>query len=619
MNGSGQASGIVLLTVVVVVAVLRVAQEVFIPLALAMLLTFMLAPLVSGLRRLRIRRGLAVLVSLAIGLSVIGLLGDLVVNQVADLARSLPNYQRQLNHNINELRGILRGGVAETTKVMGQITKEIQRVTPPEPRTPGVARVQVVETPQTPLETLRDIAVPLLKPIGTAIVLIVLVAFMLMRLPDLRERIVVLLGARNLHMTTEALEDAGSRISRYLLMQLLINGWTGAWVAFGLWMLGVPNAALWGALTLVLRFIPYVGSWLAAAMPFVLSFAVFDDWTRPVMVLGLFAILELFSYAVLEPWLYGSHTGLSPVALLLAAAFWTWVWGFAGLFLAVPLTVCAAVMGKYIPQLNFLYVLLGDQPVLEPHERLYQRLLGSGRDEADRLLESVRRSKTLLEACDAVIVPAMQMVESDHDRGSLSDSRREAVLQHIDDWAEERFDQLYRSTARTRDLRHGPPPAVVCVAAADRADEIIARLLAAALLEQGFEGAVGRIEKVEQELPAARADGRVRAIVVSALPPQAVAPARAICKRVTDASPVVETSEPDEPPAEPAGTLPLIVGLWNDGGDLRRARERLESAGATRIVTTFADCLRVLQAPMEEQSFAALPDEVRAEAEITQT
>jgi predicted PurR-regulated permease PerM len=617
MNGSGQASGVALLTVVVVVAVLRVAQEVFIPLALAMLLTFMLAPLVSGLRRLRIRRGLAVLVSLAIGLSIIGLLGDLVVNQVADLARSLPNYQRQLNHNINELRGFLKGGVAETTKVVGQITKEIQRVTPPEPRTPGVARVQVVETPQTGLQTLREIAVPLLKPLGTALVLIVLVAFMLMRLPDLRERVVVLLGARNLHLTTEALDDAGSRISRYLLVQLLINGWTGAWVAVGLWFLGVPNAALWGALTLVLRFIPYVGSWLAAAMPFVLSFAVFDDWTRPLMVLGLFAILELFSYAVLEPWLYGSQTGLSPVALLLAAAFWTWVWGFAGLFLAVPLTVCAAVMGKYIPQLNFLYVLLGDQPVLQPHERLYQRLLGCGRDEADRLLQSVRRSKTLMEACDTVIVPAVQMVESDHDRGSLVESRRETVLQHIGDWAEERFDQLYRSTARSRDLRHGASPAVVCVAAGDRADEIIARLLAAALLEQGLEAAVGLIDRVEQELPAARAEGRVRAVVVSALPPQAVAPARVVCKRVTDALSVLDTAA--VPAADVAGALPLIVGLWNDGGDLQRARERLESAGATRIVTSFADCLRVLQAPTEEQTFAALPHEVRAEAAMTQT
>jgi hypothetical protein len=291
------------------------------------------------------------------------------------------------------------------------------------------------------------------------------------------------------------------------------------------------------------------------------------------------------------------------------------VWGFAGLFLAVPLTVCAAVMGKYIPQLNFLYVLLGDQPVLQPHERLYQRMLGCGRDEADRLLESVRRSKTILEACDTVIVPAMQMVESDHDRGSLTDSRRERVLEHIADWAEERFDQLYRSTSRTRDLRHGPPPAVVCVGGGDRADEIIARLLAAALLEQGIEGAVGQIEKVERELPAARAEGRVRAVVVSALPPQAVAPARAVCKRVTDAFPPGDASATLE---AGAGALPLLVGLWNDAGDLQRARERLESAGATRIVTSFADCLRVLLAPAEEQRFAALPDEVRAEAAMTQ-
>ncbi len=458
-------------------------------------------------------------------------------------------------------------------------------MSPPEPKTPGVARVQVVETPATAFETVRDFVGPMLRPVGTTFVVIVLVAFMLLRLPDLRERIIRLLGARNLHLTTEALNDAALRISRYLLMQILINGWTGLWVTFGLWLLNVPNYALWGALTLVLRFIPYIGIWAAAAMPFVLSFAAFDDWTRPVLVLGLFAVLELFSYAVLEPWLYGSNTGLSPVALLLAAAFWTWVWGFAGLFLAVPLTVCVAVMGKYIPQMHFLYVLLGDQPVLEPHERLYQRLLGSGRDQADSLLEEVLRSNTVLEVCDSVIVPAMQLVESDFDRGALVAARRDSVLQQVSDWAEERFETLERSKSHRRSQAGGTMLTVVCIPASDLADGITARLLAAALLENGVDATVAGIESVEAQMQRPEVAGRLRAAIVSALPPQAVAPARSLCKRIRLSS----------------GDLPILVGLWNDGGDLQRARERLESAGASRIVMSFAACLAAIR--------GAAPDE----------
>ena len=613
MNGSGQVSGtrIVLLTVVVVVAVLKVAQEVFIPLALAILMTFLLAPLAEGLVRLRFNRVLAVLLALAIGLSAAGALGDLVVNQVTDLARSLPNYQRQLRHNVTELRGLLRGGVSETTKALEQLTTELEKVSPPTPRTPGVTRVQVIDTPATAFSTVKEVLVPMLKPVGTTVVVIVLVAFMLLRLPDLRERVIRLLGARNLHLTTEALDDAARRISRYLLMQLLVNAWTGAWVGFGLWLIGVPNAALWGVLTLVLRFIPYVGSLAAAAMPFILSFAVFDDWTRPLLVLGLFAALDLFSYSVLEPWLYGTHTGLSPVALLLAAAFWTWVWGIAGLFLAIPLTVCVAVMGKYIPQMHFLYVLLGDQPVLESHERLYQRLLGSGRDQADSLLQEVLRSQTILEVCDAVIVPAIQLVELDYDRGSLRAPRRKAVLQHISDWADERVDRALASQAQGRILRMGGVASVVCVPADDKADAVIAKLLVAALLEQGIDAAYRDVESMEQDIRAARDDRHLRAIVISALPPHAVSPARAVARRVG------LTWVPDAPAGAVSPTAPTIVGLWNDSGDMERARERLEPAGATHIVTSFADCLQTIQRGRAEGSWAALPDEVRAEAAVS--
>ena len=601
MNGPVQGSGITrsaLLTVVVVLAVLRLAQDVFIPLALAILLTFLLAPMVESLVRWHINRVVSVVASMILAFAVIGALGDLVFNQFADLAHEFPSYQRQFRTNLTHWSGALQVGVAETTKAFEELTREIERVTPSDPKPRGVPKVQIVTPGPSALDTVRQILGPFVRPVGTTFAVIVLVTFMLLKLPDLRERLVRLLGARNLHLTTEALGDAAGRVSRYLLMQILINGWTGLWVGVGLFFLGVPNAVLWGALTLILRFIPYVGIVMAQAIPLVLSFAVFDAWTKPVEVLALFGVLELFNYTVLEPWLYGTRTGVSPVALLLAAAFWAWMWGLAGLFLAVPMTVCVVVMGKYIPQLQFLEVLLGDEPVLKPHERLYQRLLSSNRDQADVVLQAALRESAMIEVCDQFILPAMLRVEEDHDRGTLTSERRQVVLEHINQWVDERLDSLEDADPRAGGsgaLRErsgqfsvGMQAPVLCVPASDRADEIIAKLLAAALFEHGFTARVSDPRDALEGL----LDGppAVGAIVISALPPEAVTPARAVCKRV----------------GAVGAKVPIVVGLWRAEGDLERARQRLSSAGATRTVTTFVDCLLALEArnPVETAELA---------------
>jgi predicted PurR-regulated permease PerM len=588
MNGRVQGSGttrVALFTTIIVVAVLKLAQDVFIPLALAILCTFLLAPLVSLLTRFRINRLLAVILSLTLGLALIGGLGTLVFNQFADLAHELPSYQRQLRSNLTQWGGLLRGGVADTTAAFEELTREIDRaaqdrITPSEPRPRGVSKVQVVDAPATALETIRRVVGPVVQPVGTTLAVIVLVAFMLLRLADLRERILRLLGARYLHLTTEALNDAASRISRYLLMQIVINGWTGLVVTGGLWALHVPNAVLWGALTLLLRFIPYIGVWMAAAIPLALSFAVFDDWTRPAMVFGLFALLELFDWSVLEPWLYGSHTGVSPVALLLAAGFWTWLWGFAGLFLAVPMTVCAVVMGKYIPQLKFLQVLLGDEPVLEPYERLYQRLLSSNRDEADEVLEDALRESSILEVCDAIILPALLRAKEDHDRGTLSDAKWQSILDHVNDWVDERLESM--TPALSRLAASNTPQgqsAILCVPASDRSDQIIAKLFEAALIERKLSA---RMIGPRDAIQLVAGDSPSRAIVISALPPGAVTAARAVCKRTRMSNNQVQ----------------VFVGLWNAAGDLDRARQRLAAAGATRTVISFAECLALLEATL---------------------
>jgi hypothetical protein len=298
------------------------------------------------------------------------------------------------------------------------------------------------------------------------------------------------------------------------------------------------------------------------------------------MVLGLYAVLELFAWSVLEPWLYGSNTGVSPVALLLATGFWTWLWGFAGLFLAVPMTVCAVVMGKYIPQLQFLQVLLGDEPVLETHERLYQRLLSSNRDDADSVLQAALRDASFVEVCDEVIVPAMLRAEEDHDRGTLTDARRQTILENINEWVDERLEQMTPAKSGFADAdAPNALPAIVCVPASDRADEIIAKLFEVALIERKLSvriiGPHDAISTVEPHRVA-------RAIVISALPPEAVTAARAICKRIR-----LSRNE-----------TPVIVGLWNAAGDLDRARQRLATAGATRTVVSFAECFGLLDAAL---------------------
>lgn len=593
MNSPVQASHQlrVFAAIVVTVIVLRYAQEVFVPLALAVLMTFLLAPLVEKLQRWHLNRLLAVMISVALTMVLLGGLAWIVFHQFADLMTELPRYRRQLRINMLELTSALRGGVSQTTHAVEQLTREFSRVAPDVADSVGkVPKVVVVEPPPTPIQSLQSLVKPLLRPVSTAALVVVFVIFMLLRLPDLRDRIISVLGSKNLRITTEALDEAAHRVSRYLVMQTLINCWQGIATAIGLYLLGVPNAVLWGALSMALRFVPYIGIWVAAVLPVTLSFAIFDQWTQPALVAALFVGLELLSYMILEPWLYGSRTGVSPIALLIAAAFWTWLWGPIGLLLAIPVTVCLVVMGKYIPQLSFIYTLLGDQPVLAPHERLYQRLLASNRDEADELLEEAVRTQSRVEVCDSVVLPVLQLAQDDHDRGTLPDAKRVAVFEHMERWADEFVQVSEVPPAPPGDLSSAVFGAsVLCIPAEDQADQIAAKLLVALLLDQGVKARMPRGEWTEEARP--------DAVVVSALPPDAVMSSRRVCR-------AARTRWHD---------MPVLVGLWNSVVDRERARQRLESVGATRICTSFAECIALL-----EIQFAAdrrLPTKAKPAAE----
>jgi predicted PurR-regulated permease PerM len=488
-----------------VVAVLYLGSEIFIPLALAILLSFMLAPIVIRLRRWGLGRIPSVLaVVLLLFVALLGF-GAIVASQVVHLANNLPTYEWNLRAKIRDLRiAVPSGGVVErATDTLQDLREELEGATTP---TEGEARstdegpapepVPVrVQPPQPgPLQMLREVGGPLVAPVATAGLVVVLVIFMLLQREDLRDRVLRLVGASDVARTTEAMDDAAKRISRYLLMQLVINVLYGIPVGIGLYLIGVPNPLLWALLATVLRFIPYLGPVIAALFPIALSFAVAPGWTLPLMTIALFVILELFSNNVLEPWLYGSSTGLSPIAVLLAAVVWTTLWGPVGLLLSTPLTVCLVVLGRHVPQLGFFDVLLGDEPALAPELKFYQRLLARDPEEATELAEDYLEDEPLEKLFDAVIMPALVLAEQDRLRGSLDRETVRGIAEDaigvVDDLAAEaeaRPDADADEDRADGDLA-GAETAVLCVGARNGLDEAAAAMLAHLLLRRGIGG-----------------------------------------------------------------------------------------------------------------------------------
>ncbi len=331
--------------------------------------------------------------------------------------------------------------------------------------------VEVVNPTNTFTEFAQKIAAPMLGPIGTAAIVIVFVIFMLIKKEDLRNRVIHLAGRARLSQTTRTIEEAGDRVSRYLLMQFVVNVTYGILIALGLMWIGVPNALLWGVLVAVLRFIPYLGPWIGAFFPLVLSLAVSVSWMTPLFTLVLFLVVELISNNVIEPWLYGSSTGLSPVAILVAAIFWTWLWGAVGLLLATPLTVCLAVLGKHVPSLSFLDIMLGDEPSLPAPDRYYQRLLARDELEAGKVLAEYEKAHSFERVLADVLAAAVMSGEADMEEGVLAPELYSSVLASIRKHA-------LRVERRTALIEPDPaPPDVLIIPAEDEGDEVIGIIL----------------------------------------------------------------------------------------------------------------------------------------------
>lgn len=496
-----------MVTIVGVIAILYLGQDVLLPFAVALLLTFALAPIVSFLRRRSVPKVLAVVTTVIVTFAAIAAFAFIVASQVSNLAQNIPTYQSNIIEKVRSLREMGAGGgvIDHLTGAVERIGQELQLGTQPAGPADGAPEAQKplpveVVSQESPLDILRNIVVPLISPFATAGLVIVVVIFMLLERESLRDRFIRLVGYGDLHKTTEALQDAGQRVGRYLLMQLVINTTYAIPITIGLWLLGIPNALLWGLLTLVLRFVPYIGPAVGMILPMLLTVAVTPGWAPILWTAGLFLVMELISNNVLEPWLYGSRTGLSPLSIIVAAIFWGWLWGPLGLVLSTPLTVCLVVLGRHVPQFEFLNVAFGNQPVLEPHARVYQRLLAGDPDEAVDYAEEFLEDAYLVNFYDQVGIPALLLGEQDRQRGVMTDEKRaqfaDAAQELVNDLedvadAEEDDDEETKAEDRSKpnapdiDLPDGEGRRLLCIGGRGQIDDAASSMLAQVLEVQG--------------------------------------------------------------------------------------------------------------------------------------
>lgn len=482
-----------LATIAGVAAVLYLAQEVFLPLAIAMLITFALSPLVSALRRRGVPMLGAVLGVVFIAFALIALLGLIMVSQIGELATNLPTFQANILAKVDALKatGGGHGLAARLSDMITAVNAEIGSALPGDSAAKPM-QVEVVERTNA-WDVLLNLVLPLVSPVATTGLVVVVVIFMLLEREQLRERFIRLVGAHDIHRTTQLLQDAGSRVATYLLIQLLVNTIYAIPIGVGLWLIGIPNAILWGLLTLILRFVPYIGSVLSAAFPLFLAVAVSPDWSALLWTGALFVAVELITSNVVEPWLYGSRTGLSPLAIIVAAIFWTFLWGPLGLVLSTPLTVCLVVLGRHLPQFELFDILLGDEPVLHPHVRLYQRLLAGDAVEATFQAEEELEETALADYYQTTVIPALLQAQDDRDRGVLTAEQEGRVakvgLTLVDNLAQVAEEERLAPPEEGAPEAPGQGFRVACVGGRWPLDDASAAMLAQSL---GVEGAEAR-------------------------------------------------------------------------------------------------------------------------------
>lgn len=615
-----------------VIAMLYFGRELLIPLSLAALLTFLLSPLVTRIERW-IGRIAAVLVMVILIFTSIGLGGWVLTRQMVDLATKLPEYKgniitkiqsfkvprvgvfTKLSEMAEEMKQALPGGTPATESPPVENEKAPASTVPPlspsptGPPPPTAPEKKAETFSSNPFELMQTMIAPLLGPLGTSALVLLLVVFMLLQREDLRNRLIRLVGQGRISATTRAMDDAGDRVSRYLLMQLVVNVTYGIPVGIGLAFIGVPNPVLWGVIAVVLRFIPYVGPWIAAAFPITLALATSPDWSAPLLTIGLFVGLELLSNNVMEPWLYGSSTGVSPIALVIAAVFWTWLWGSMGLVLATPLTVCMVVMGRHVPRLSFLSVLLSDEDPLTPAEDCYHRLLTLGERDELELVETYLKTNTLSALYDSVFLPALTLAESDAREGHLEPSQLIHVEQSMRDIVEDlgtRPTVPEKKPAENAEPTASLPPVIqldcrlYCLPARADRDELAGSMLVQLARKQGFGAQNAPASLATGELIELTQKAGVDVVCISVVAPSTTLHARYLCLRLRAIMP----------------NQKIIIGLWGASEDLPASTLRLRESGADEVVTMLSEALvqiSKLAPPItEEMTIAPIPADEEA-------
>jgi predicted PurR-regulated permease PerM len=577
---------------VVMVACLYWAREVLIPVALAVFLTFLLAPLVAILQQRGLGRLTSSLLVVTLAAAVLAGIVWLLSAQVTGLIGEMPNYTENIKNKVSSLRQLARSAItSDLEKMVLEVTGELEQ--------PGGGRKGKDEEKRADSNLASPTAVMVESEFpawlarmpamlgsvfatlaGLALVL-VLVFFMLLNREDLRNRLIQLVSRGQISVMTKALDDAGRRISRYLLMQLIVNCMVGLAAGFGLLAIGIPYAFLWGFLTAMFRYIPYIGVWISAILSFILSLAIFAGWVQPILVIGLFVAIELIASNFIEPRLYGRSIGVSEVALLVAAALWTVLWGPIGLVLSSPLTVCLVVLGKYVPMLKFLDVLLGDKPPMEAHVTLYQRLLARDQDEALHLILARIKASSPEQIFDDLLVPVLNYMKQDRERGDLTKSDEQFVLQAIREILEDLGEQLraaadekaaVRLEDQVKDLAVVRLHVLGCPAQ-DRVDKLALEILRRLLDPAKWEMEVVSVGSLTVARAAQWGEHAPPLVCIGALPPGGLARTRYLCKKLRSQLPEVK----------------ILVGRWGLAGRLEANREQLYNAGADLVAASMLE------------------------------
>jgi predicted PurR-regulated permease PerM len=614
--------GLTIVVAVVVVAALYYGRGVLIPITLAVLLSFVLSPLVELLRRAWLGRILSVAVAVILALAIIFTIATAIGTQVAQLAKNFPQYQTTIEEKATGLRDSI---IKRFSRTISSLDHEITRPAvksllsttsaATQAKQPKPIPVVVTQAPPTPLQIGESLFSPVLSPLETAGIILVVTIFTLLQKEDLRDRAIRLFGTDDLQRATVAMDEAAQRLSRYFLTQLAINTSFGVVVAIGLYFIGVPSPVLWGLTGALLRFIPYIGAWIAAALPIALAAAVAPGWSSVIWTTALYIVTELTMGQAVEPLVYGHSTGLSPLAVIIAAIFWASIWGSIGLIISTPLTLCLVVLGRYFEPLEFLDVLLGDRPPLTPVESFYQRMLADDLDEAEEQAERYLKEQPLSSYYEEVVLKGLRLAANDISRGVLSLAKvihlKENIKELVSDLdtyedvpptAAEKQKTIAGPTADEKALSKSPSPAgriveksglapewqsetpVLCIAGRGPLDEAASSMLAQLLRKHGLDAQLARYEAVSRASIGSFGVQNAAMVCISYLDIKGnPAHLRYLLRRLRQRLPHAE----------------FLVGLWPAQDPILRDPHLRQTVGASYYVSTLHEaveaCLAVAQ------------------------